>query len=313
MVWEAFRHIQHVQRTTFSPRRRYSITTDILSFRRCAHQYGFEGEHGYQPSRTSQLFYGTVVHQVLDRAHAHYGGLLDPATRGTFPSDEDMARYFQQVQGSLHARGIRGARLAVEEQALRVLQTFNRVEGPDLYPRVVDTEHRMQSDEISFILQGTVDVLAAPDTTARDFGSLEIWDYKGLKRPKDNAQGLRNLQNLKFQMLVYAALYHRRHGVYPRIANLYFLNELEDQTRPMQDRRQRALLAVTMDPVEVQVAVNEFHNTVQDIENARMNQQWQFPSVGQGPGEETCTACDFRWNCPTVQNDTSYNFRRRYP
>jgi len=307
MVWQFFRNIQGVSRTTFTPRRRYSVTSDILSFRRCSRQYGFEAEHGYEPSRTSQLFYGTIVHQVLDRAHAHYGGLLNPSTRGTLPSDEDIRRYFLQVQASLRARGIRGARSAVEEQALRIIQIFNREEGPDLYPRVVDTEHRMQSDQGDFILHGTVDVLTAPNDTDRGFETLEIWDYKGLKRPRDNDP---RLQDLIFQMLVYAGLYFERHGVYPLIANLYFLNELEGRGS-MNTRRNRALLAVPIQRAQVRRALNEFRRSVREIESCRNNQVWPTPDVGRGPGEETCTACDFRWNCPTVRNDQY--LRRRIP
>ena len=311
-MWERFRHIQGVSRTTFTPRRRYSVTSDILSFRRCPSQYGFEREHGYEPSRTSQLFYGTVVHQVLDRAHAHYGGLLDPSTRGSLPTDEDIERYFAQVQNSLRARGIRGARVQVEEQALELVKTFNREEGPGLYPRVVDTEHRMQSDETSYILSGTVDVLAAPNDVDRGFGSLEIWDYKGLRRPPDNDP---RPEDFEFQMLVYAALYHRRHGVYPRVANLYFLNELADDKRSMAERRQRALMAVPIDPQRVEVAVDSFRGTVSEIERCRAANHWPAPDMGRGPGEETCVACDRRWNCPTVRQDTSMSTRipLRYP
>ena len=311
-MWENFQHIQGISRTTFTPRRRYSVTTDILSFRRCPHQYGFEVEHGYQPSRTSQLFYGTIIYQVLDRAHAHYGGLLDPSTRGMLPTDDDIEQYFRQVQASLRARGIRGARVAVEEQALDLLKTFNQVEGPTLYPRVVDTEHRMQSDETNFILHGTVDVLAAPNDTDRGFDTLEIWDYKGLKRPQANVPLLRDYE---FQMLVYASLYFKRHGVYPRIANLYFLNELADDRRPIQERRERALMQVPIVDSRVQAALNSFNATVDSIENARATQNWPAPDVGQGPGEETCVACDSRWNCTTVRNDPSLRTRMplRYP
>lgn len=311
-MWQNFQHIQGVSRTTFSPRRRYSVTTDILSFRRCPHQYGFEVEFGYQPSRTSQLFYGTIIHQVLDRAHAHFGGLLDHSTRGTIPTDENIEQYFQQVQASLRARGIRGAHAAVEVQALRLLQTFNQVEGPILYPRVVDTEHRMQSDETNFILHGTVDVLAAPNDTDRGFDALEIWDYKGLKRPQINDP---RLIDYEFQMLVYAALYFRRHGVYPRIANLYFLNELEDDSRSIQERRERALMQVPINDSAAHQALDNFKQTVGNIESARSTQNWPAPDVGQGPGEETCVACDARWNCPTVRNDPPLRTRMpiRYP
>jgi hypothetical protein len=74
------------------------------------------------------------------------------------PTDEDIERYYEVVRQSLRTRGVRGARPAVEEQALRVLQLFNSVEGEALYYRVVDTEDRMQADEGTYVLQGTVDL-----------------------------------------------------------------------------------------------------------------------------------------------------------
>lgn len=312
MIWQNFRHIQGATRSTFTPRRRYSVTSDILSFRRCSRQYGFESEYGYEPSRTSQLFYGTIVHQVLDRAHAHYGGLLDSSTTGSLPNDNDIESYFREVHASLRARGVRGARIEVEEQALKVLQLFNRVEGPELYPRVVDTEHRMQSDQDKFVLHGTVDVLAQNIGADQSFESLEIWDYKGLRRPQDNDP---RMNDLRFQMLVYASLYFERHGVYPSVANLYFLNELMDESRTIAERRERALLPVQIDPSEVEIALTAFHGTVSDIESCRSSQSWPAPSVGDGPGEETCTACDHRWNCPTVREDSYLAGRMplRYP
>jgi hypothetical protein len=35
------------------------------------------------------------------------------------------------------------------------------------------------------------------------------------------------------------------------------------------------------------------------------------PAVGHGPGEETCTICDYRWDCLTVRNDP--NLRDKIP
>jgi hypothetical protein len=306
-----FSRIQGARRTAYTPRRRYSVTGDVLSFRRCHRQYGFEAVHGYQPSRTSQVFYGTVIHQVLDRAHAHYHGLIEPETEGALPTDEDIGLYYEEVRQSLRTRGVRGARPAVEEQALRVLQIFNRVEGETLYPRVVDSEHRMQADEDTYVLHGTVDLLVNADNQSESPDALEIWDYKGQRRPKP---GDPRLQDYLFQMMVYADLYRRRHGVYPLQAQLYFLNEL-DQDRPMETNREEALLTVEYTEEQVERALNAFRGSVGDIEASRSEEDWPAPAVGHGPGEETCTICDYRWNCPTVRDDPYLNDKIpiRYP
>lgn len=307
-----FSGIQGAQRGGYTPRRRYSVTADVLSYRRCRRQYGFEAVHGYQPSRTSQVFYGTVIHQVLDRAHAHYHGLIDPDTRNTLPTDDDIERYFEEVRQSLRTRGVRGARVQVEEQALEVLQIFNRIEGPALYPRVVDSEHRMQADEDSYVLHGTVDLLVDLDDPHEEPETLEIWDYKGGKRPKPDDE---KFQDYLFQMMVYADLYRRRHSVYPLRAQLYFLNELLDDKRSTERNRREALVTVEFTEVEVERALGEFRRSVSEIEQRRLDDKWEAPLVGHGPGQETCTICDFRWNCPTVRGDAALRAQipMRYP
>ena len=71
-------------------RPRFSLTSDILSFRRCSRQYGYFGNDGFVPAQATQIFYGTVIHQVLDRCHRHFWGLMshpyDCAGSGKFPS-----------------------------------------------------------------------------------------------------------------------------------------------------------------------------------------------------------------------------------
>lgn len=307
--------VQGAQRTTYTPRRRFSVTADILSYRRCHRQYGLQAVHGYEPSRTSQVFFGTVIHQVLDRAHAHYHGLIDPGTRNTLPTSEDIERFYRDVAQSLRTRGIRGATARVEERALNIIQCFNEQEGPDLYPRVVDSEHRMQADEETYVLHGTADLLVAPNDTNRGPETLEIWDYKGTRRPASKNRGL---QDYLFQMRVYADLYRRRHGVYPARAQLYFLNELYeriDDGQSFADARAAALLTVPIIPDEVEEALSAFRQSVADIEVCRVDDRWEAPVVGEGPGLETCSICDHRWNCPTVRGDRRLNdaLPLRYP
>jgi len=307
-----FRGIHHIERTTAVPLRRYSVTADILSFRRCARQYGNEAVHGYQPSRTSQFFYGTVIHQVLDRAHSHFHGLIDASTNGTLPTDADIETYFVDVSQSLRARGIRGARPQVEQQALKVVQLFNQVEGPTVYPRVVDTEHRMQAIEGSFVLHGIVDLLVAATDSDHGPASLEIWDYKSSRRPTGSDF---RLTDYRFQMMVYAELYRRRHGVFPVRAQLYFMNELLVQSRSAAANRRHALLTVELSEPDVVEAVRSFTDSVAAIEDCRIADLWPAPDIGRGPGADTCIICDFRWNCPTVRGDSHLSARMplRFP
>ena len=134
------------------------------------------------------------------------------------PKDGDVEKYFDEVDQALRAQGIRPASPSVSRQAKQVLKTFNRVEGPSLYPRVIDTEYRLESDRKDFILRGVVDVLAMDEG-----GNSEIWDYKGTYVPDLSSTELRDHE---WQMSVYAELFKVKSGRYPGRAVLYFLNEL---------------------------------------------------------------------------------------
>ena len=283
-------------------RRRYSVTADILAYQQCSLQYSAYAVRRYEPALVVQLFYGTVIHQVLDRAHAHFRGELGvPA--GSVPTDSDIESYFTEVENALTARRIRAVS-NVREQALRVLQRFNSLEGPSLYPRIRDTECLLQAEERDFILHGNVDVVA--DSESSSSSQVEIWDYKGSTRP---SMGAPEYQRYVFQLQVYSELYRRKTGQAPTKAILYFLNELAPDPAP-QVRPANALLEVNLDTSEVQQALQSFGQTVQHIESCRTSRQWSDPV--EDPGEATCDACDLRWNCAATAR-LGRNYSMIYP
>jgi len=305
-------------------KRRYSVTQDVVAYRRCALQYAAFNVRKYAPAHQTQTYFGTVLHQVLDRCHAHFHGIIDPSTKGLLPdngqilSEEDISnyfgeaksaqktgktaplppsdivRYFIQVENGLNSKGILAIRSDLRVQAVKILQYFNALEGPTLYPRVKDTEHRLQADRTNHILHGVVDLLVDVPDEKVDPANCEMWDYKGSSRvglnPKD-------LQTYEFQMRVYAYLYQRKHGVLPRKAVLYFLNELDGPTCPSK-RPVNALMEVSIRPDEIQVAINEFTKTVSQIENSRCTDKWDAAAPGD-ISEQDCKNCDLRWDCKT--------------
>jgi hypothetical protein len=293
------------------PRERYSVTSDVLSYRRCGRLYGFESERGFIPSQPTQRFVGTIIHQVLDRAHSHYGGRLDPKTKGTVPSDAEIEEYFTEVESSLRAHGIRAVNPTVRNYALTIVGAFNRIEGPTLYPLVKDTEHRLQSERGNYLLYGVVDVLAG-STTGGGPHDVEIWDYKGTKAPKPGSkQGARLLKDYEFQMQVYSELYRLRNGQTPTRAIVYFVGELGGKLPP-KSRPSRAVLEVTLSASKSAVALKEFDATVGDIRQASASNQWLAPPGGSSwAGKETCDLCDVRWSCPVM--GASYRTNPRYP
>jgi hypothetical protein len=297
-MWQNFQSLQVAFNPPAASRRRYSVTTDILAYQQCSLQYAAFAVRRYEPALVVQLFYGTVIHQVLDRAHAHFRGELGvPA--GSLPTDADIDTYFAQVENALIARRIRAVQ-SVRDQARNILKRFNGLEGPTLYPRIIDTECRLQANQGQYILHGNVDVLVSSNTAANS--GVEIWDYKGANKP---SLGDPDYQRYVFQMQVYADLYRQKSGTAPSKAILYFLNELAGEPAPTA-RPVNALLEVSLDPPAVQQALQSFGQTVQEIEVCRATRAWPNPTTP--PPEKTCSACDLRWNC-----NAAAGFNRTYP
>lgn len=291
-TWKQYKGVSVPPPKPSASRPRFSLTSDIVSFRRCARQYGYFGHDGFVPAESGQAFYGTIVHQVLDRCHRHYSGLVPGVAPKTMPTDADIDHYFGEVENALASHGVRRASQKAADKAKKVLKAFNRVEGPTLYPRVFDTEYRLESDRVDYVLRGVVDVLAT-GAGGGDPASMEIWDYKGTKLPDLSSK---TLQDYTWQMCVYAELYKVRSGVYPAKAVLYFLNELDQEPEPV-TRPLRAVYEVQFTPKMIQDALKEFHVTAQDIMRCQAARSWPTPGKGQDPGKETCDICDIRWNC----------------
>lgn len=303
-AWTNFRSVTVPPTPPSINRPRFSLTSDILSFRHCSRQYGYFGNDGFVPAQAVQIFYGTIIHQVLDRCHRHYSGLMGyPA--GTFPTDADIEHYFNEVENALKSHGVRPATRAVRDKALEILKTFNRIEGPTLYPRVFDTEYRLESDRGNYVLRGVVDVLAISPGGSNDPHQMEIWDYKGTNMPNLSSP---SLQDYIWQMCVYAELYRAKSGSYPAQAILYFLNELhvEPGNPPLTSRPIRAVYEVNFTQAMIQAALSEFSATAMDIMQCRASRMWSVPSAS--PGAETCDICDIRWNCPIVAGQYSLRF-----
>jgi hypothetical protein len=289
-----------------SVKRRYSVTSDVLGYRRCARQYGAFRIHGYAPAQQTQLYFGTILHQVLDRCHGHFHGTTDPATKGLLPTEADIGSYFDDVEDGLKSRGIRAVTPKLREKALRILNYFNQLEGPALYPRVVDTEHRLQADQATHILHGVVDLLADDPSGTRAPDDQEMWDYKGTTMP---LPGSAELKSYEFQMRVYARLYELKHGVLPKKAVLYFLNALDGDSCP-KARPAGAIYEVKLTPADIDTAILEFNKTVGEIEASRATDHWP-PAPPEVISSQDCAICDLRWDCPTPQKGKGVALR--YP
>ncbi len=313
MSWRDYDCLNIPLKSSVQMKNKYSITSDILSFQLCRRQYGFFGVRGYQPAHVVQYWYGTILHQVLDKLHMHYQGLLDESTVERIPTDEEVEIYFNAVDDSLRARGIRAINSSLRKTAINVLKIFNALEGPKLYPNVIDTECDLQSDQGNYILHGVVDLLKEISMAkyTKDYDKVEIWDYKGTKFPDLSIKyGQEKLDRYVFQMLVYAELYKLKNGKYPLKGKLYFMNELFGNSNANETPPEAVYVVEFRDRdinEKINSALNLFSNTVTEIESNLKYDRWDPPE--QQPDKETCDICDLRWNCSALTK----KYPMRYP
>jgi hypothetical protein len=293
--------------------RKYSTTADILSFKRCRRQYGYFGVRGFSSATATQHYFGTLVHDVLDRINRDYR--VDPG--GGLPDEARVEILVSEAHDRLIRSGVRpyNARLQ-RAQATKLIARFVESVGPHFFPHVQKTEYRLERALQThagrdYVLDGVVDVLSGSVSHAlelpvsTDPDDVEIWDYKSGRMP---AKGSQELTDYTYQMRVYAELYHLQTGEYPARCVLVFVGELGDDerwriSRGVARRFPDLFYIVQPTPAHIRRAIDDFHGTVELIEAERaksFSQQWAAPA--HVVDEATCEACEIRYSCASFRD-----------
>ncbi|MHA1222502.1 MAG: PD-(D/E)XK nuclease family protein [Candidatus Heimdallarchaeaceae archaeon] len=286
------------------PFRTYSIVGDVIAYRLCPRQYGYFKVRNVVPSAQGQMFFGQVIHSVLDKAHLHFGHIP-----GTLPTEDEIDDYFDLVAKALKSQGIRPLSGGLERRARKLVKMFINKFGMILFPRVKDTEHKLQiqstlDNGIDYILHGVVDVLLHQDIEQKreDENCVEIWDYKGGRIPES-----RYLEDYEFQMLVYSYLYKERNGYYPKEVILFFIGEIDQEQNeklPAEKLMVKCMVKVKINEDKIKIAMKAFEDTVKLIEEEQQKafeEQW-LPSIYKPP-KNMCATCDLRWSCPNPNGE----------
>ena len=177
----------------------YSLTADLLSYRRCRLQYRYHNGSSLPPSRPVQLWYGEFLHGTLELAfrywqERYFSGRAIP----TFPwpctqrewrddapkwLDHDIGRLADIIEESLKHQGKQANSTAARDSAYkRVEAAINRL-GPDLFPLISAAEQRVigtrsvADGEIEircdqYEVHGVIDVLTNLTLSEYSYGSL---------------------------------------------------------------------------------------------------------------------------------------------
>jgi hypothetical protein len=234
----------------------YSLTGDLLAYRRCGLQYRYYNRGGLPPSRPVQQWFGQFIHGVMEESYRRWSA---PGV-GDLPWPRD---YIDQVEDEivrrLAARGLRYRnRNLLDISKERGVLAVNLL-GKDLFPLVSRAELSLRAVRPMpaagradfYEVNGVVDVLTSVELASapadnRILQALEaclevaavlrkgrqdpaykfevIVDYKGMARP---ALSDRFLEDLRWQILTYAWLRSQQPDAVPVIAGvLIFVNEL---------------------------------------------------------------------------------------
>ncbi|HYC38130.1 MAG TPA: PD-(D/E)XK nuclease family protein [Usitatibacter sp.] len=133
----------------------YSLTGDLVSFKRCALQYRFSNLSALPPSRPVQMWFGEFVHGVMEAAFALWkSGKAPPLPwdctmtpyRGQAPAGRpahDLGTIGEMIEGALE----RQQKTPRNEDARnsgyeRIKVAVNRL-GPHLFPLIAEAEQRV--------------------------------------------------------------------------------------------------------------------------------------------------------------------------
>lgn len=244
----------------------FSFTNHLKVYETCPRQYQFFREYEFAPSRSAEIFFGSLVHQTIEDVHrwvleGQSLHLIKAAIPGMFEAN---------FRGLVNA-GYRPINDAQRQIALdQVDNYFNQ--NQDRMCRVIETEVDVSLEKDAYILTGRVDLLLGEDD------KLEVLDFKSQSRPQHDD---RRLAHYHQQLLIYAHILEQRYGKRAEQLSLYWTGEA---------RREDALMIIPYKPDQVAEAGAHFDSIVAQILARNF-------AIKRPPEKKVCAECDFRVYC----------------
>ena len=244
----------------------FSFTNHLKVYETCPRQYQFFREYEFIPSRSAEIFFGTLVHHTIEDIHrwvleGQSLHLIKPAIQSLFDIN------FRNLVNA-------GYRPISDMQRDIAFQQVNNYfdQNRDRMARVIETEVDVSLEKENYILTGRVDLLMGSDN------KLELLDFKSQTRPEADD---RRLDHYYQQLLIYAHILEQRYGQQPERLALYWTGE---------PKRDDALMLFPYQPERVDKAGAYFDSVVEKI----LDRDFE---VRQQPERKVCSECDFRAYC----------------
>lgn len=248
------------------PKKTLSFTNHIKVYETCPRQYQLFREYEFAPSRSAEMFFGSLVHQTIEDIHKW---VLEGRPLKEIEADMD-AMFYANFRNLVNS----GLRPINDDQQLIARQQVGNYfsQNQDRMNQVIETEVDVSVEKEKYILVGRIDLLLGEDNR------LELLDFKAQPRPSRSAPWLDTYQQ---QLLVYAHILEQRYGKRPDRLALYWTGE---------ENRDQALMFFPYETEKVEQAGAYFDRVAQQILKRDF-------TVRQKPERKTCSECDFRSYC----------------
>jgi DNA helicase-2/ATP-dependent DNA helicase PcrA len=244
----------------------FSFTSDLKVYETCPRQYQFFRDYDFTPSRSAELFFGTLIHQTIEDIHRW---AMDK--KASSLTEEKIEELFDFNFRHLAAAGIRPIGKKQRDNAFVQVINYFRQNRSEM-DRIIETEVDVSVEKEQYILTGKIDLLLGRDE------KLELLDFKSQPRPeKDDAR----LECYYRQLCIYAHILERRYGKRPERLFLYWTGE------PL---RKDALMEFPYKPEIVEEAGTYFDSVVARI----LKRDYQ---IKKPPEKKICKECDIRPYC----------------
>ncbi len=249
----------------FVPKKSYSLS-QVNVYENCPQQYLFYKEYQFQPSRSSQIFFGSLVHNTIEDIHR---AVLDGRKNITTQEIEEL---LEKNFKALILAGLRPIDITRKESALKHVLNYFR-QNKDFLEKIKETEVDVSVEKEDYIISGKIDLLLG------DEGKLEILDFKTQQKPSYNDPIIDNYYK---QLNLYAYIIKERYEKPVGKMYIYWTSE---------EKRKDALMELRYSEEEVEKAGLYFDEVVKKIQKENFNVEKQ-PDT-----EKICKECDFRFYC----------------
>ncbi len=274
-IWEGLDQYPYIETETlkaqrfeskpqFIPKKSYSLS-HINVYETCPQQYLFYKEYQFQPSRSSQILFGSLVHHTIEDIHK---AILDKRNFSSL----DIENWFEQNYKALLMSGLRPLSKTQKESALKQVTNYF-IQNQDILQRIKEIEVDVSVEKEEYIITGKVDLLIGSE------GELEILDFKTQQRPQNNDP---IIEKYFAQLCLYAYIIRERYNKPVNKMYIYWTSE---------EKRRDALMELKYSESDIEKAGKHFDEIVKKI------QERDFKIKQQPDTEKVCKECDFRFYC----------------